>query len=257
MKRWAVMLPLLLLSSCLLQRVLIAKLDTIIEYRVSSLMQLYIAQDRVLEKDVAAYLNAQKAIAPRIIELVKSINLNLPDDGKRVVLELLQLYRDLEVDFRRLLIKHMLTLDADQRKYFYAKMKEQIEETTERLQKDRTEDYHDRIEFFIGEITEDQQKMLRPHELIFLDRDRERLLRRQRFQNDLRAILESKTADREALLTERFLRHQRESFSNNAHLEKFLADLVRSLNKDQREHLETKRKEILEMVAQFAQTTYE
>ena len=257
MKRLALLSALLLLSSCLLQRVLIAQLDTLIEYRISSTLQLYVKQDRQLEKDVPAYLNAQRVIAPRLKVLVQSIRLDNPDESKRLMTEILDIYRTLEEDFRKMLIKHMLSLDASQRKTFYLKLKEQNEELFEKLKKDRTEEYHDRIEFFIGDLTEAQQKMLRPHEQIFLDNDRQRLVRREGFQADLREILDGQAANKEQLLTERFLRQQRESFTNTKHLEGFLADLIKSLNKEQRELLAESRQEILQTIYQFSRTTYE
>lgn len=256
MRFLALLAPLLLLSSCLLQKVLVAQLDTIIEYRLSSTLQLYVKQDRVLEQDVASFLNAQRALAPQLEQLLKSANVDRPNDIPQFLEAVLTVYRAIESDFRKVLVKHLLTLDKEQRKTFYAKLKEMNEESYEKLKKDRTEEYHDRMEFFIGELTKTQEKMLRPYEAVFLERDRQRLLRREGFQADMKRILESESPTREQELLERFLRQQRESFSDVKHLEAFLKELLLSLTKEQREHLEEKRREFINMVKQFAGTTY-
>lgn len=256
MKRLAVLTSLLLLSSCLLQRVLVSQLDTLIEFRMSNTLQLYVKQDRVMEKDVAEFLNAQRALAPQMEAILKSADINKPDDIPRFLEEVLTLYRAIESDFRKILVKHLLTLDKEQRKTFYGKLKEMNEESYEKLKKDRTEEYHDRMEFFIGDLTDSQEKLLKPHEAVFLDKDRQRLVRREGFQADIKTILESNSPTREQELLERFLRQQRDSFSDVKHLEGFLKELLKSLTKEQKEHLQEKRQEFLEMIKQFAGTTY-
>lgn len=257
MKKWALLLSPLLLTSCLLQRVLVAKLDSIIEYKVSHTMQLYVAQDRVLEKDVPTYLNAQHAMAPTMIALIKSIDVKKPEESTRIITELLAIYRALDSDFRKILVKHLLTLDASQRKTFFKNLKKENEETLERLNENQTDRYHERMEYFIGELTSAQAKILAPHEQIFLERDRERLVRRKIFQAKIKDILERKDDTRQKLLLQSFLEYQAESATKIDHLVPFLKDLTKSLTKEQKAHFEEKRAEILEMVVQFSKTNYE
>lgn len=237
---------------------LVSKLDTIIEFRTSSTLQLYVKQDRVLEKDVADYLNAQRSLAPRALELIQSIDIEKPQDSSRVLTEVLAVYRTVDTDFRQVLVKHLLTLDKEQRKAFYEKLKEQNQELFEKLKKDRTDLYQERMQFFIGDLTEAQQKLLRPHEQVFLERDRQRLVKREAFQADIKMILEAtKDPQRAEKLRARFLQHQQDTFSNTAHVEAFLKDLLPSLNKEQKQHFQEKKLEVLEMVQQFAVTKYE
>lgn len=257
MRRWPLLLCPLLLTSCLLQRVLVAKLDTIVEYRLSHTMQLYVAQDRILEKDIPAFLNAQHAMAPTMIALIKSIDTSKPEESTRIITELLKIYRALDTDFRKVLVKHLLTLDASQRKTFFKNLKKENEETFDRLKENQTERYHERMEYFIGDLTKEQSKMLAPHEKIFLDRDRQRLIRREAFQAKIKEIMERKDDNREKMLLESFLQYQVDSATKIDHLVPFLQDLTKSLTKEQKEHFEEKRTEILEMIVQFSKTTYE
>ena len=99
--------------------------------------------------------------------------------------------------------------------------------------------------------------MLTPHEQIFLERDRERLIRRKIFQAKIKDILERKDDTREKLLLQSFLEYPTESATKIDHLVPFLKDLTKSLTKEQKAHFEEKRAEILEMIAQFSKTTYE
>lgn len=246
------------LSSCLLGKVLVTKLDTVIELRMGHTMQLYVAQDRVLEKDVAAFLNGHRTFVPELLTLVRAIDPKKADLIPEQTQTLLKLYRGLVLDFTRdVLVKTVLTLDKSQRKVFFDKLREQNEELREKLKVGRTEEYHDRMEYFVGDLTDAQLEALRPFEKEFHEQDTARLARREQFQAQLAPLLELQTPDRQARVLAAFEASFEAGTVAIPGIVRFLQELCRRLNKDQREHLEERRQDIIDILQGYAATTYE
>ncbi len=247
-----------LLSGCAFQRLAVTQLDNLVEIQLGSKLDLYRNQKKVLEADVSLLLESQKPYLESLILLVKKIDPTkvetFPDTWSEISTE----YRRVAHAFSGILAKHLVTLDPKQRAHFFTKMKTENEEILERSKKQSVENSAKRVVFFLGEVTESQEKVLERNLPEIKRRSLARLERRELLHKKLADILSSTafSADKERSVLAAFEAYQLDAAQEQGPVVQMIQDLCRELTPTQIKTFQEKRKDALELAALYKETDF-
>lgn len=253
--RLSLLLFALLLQGCALQSYLAGQVDLLIEMRMQANLDLYYQQKKKLGPDIDRWLNQQKTYLPEVKEFVVGIDPKSQDI--KLVMETFNLYYQRSAhEFNQLFCRYLAQLDVPQQKHFFDHQIEDNKELENQISKMNLELLEERVSFFMGEITASQRPLLKSYLPHWIERSKLRLARRLELQAKLKEIFTLPAADREGALNQAFQTYVETSFQNMAPVETFLKQLKATLTPDQIEQLLKRKKQLLELLDSFSQSSF-
>jgi hypothetical protein len=254
-------LPLFLLLficvACAARELVIKNADSMLEYQVNKRLPLTTAQKNELQKDVDLFLNTEKKIAKEILPVIDQINLLGPKEASSAYHKMEGFYRKISSDFSGLIAKYMVKLDEKQQVEFFENLKEESKKYGKKSQKERHEDAQERLERFVGDLSDEQKSILKSYDSFFKKQSLKRMERRKDLHERFKEILSGTQlpAEKEKSLQKVYMSHQEVTLRESKTPE-LIQKFIPTLSKDQREHFREKTMEVKEILRYFIQSSY-
>lgn len=247
------LLLLLLLTGCAAQRLVISQIDNIIEFQTGSKLSLYYRQKDALEKDVTTYLKGLQKEVPGWKVKLAALDLKKPETLDSFWDDLQNQYLAVSKGYVHVLAKYLALLDAKQQISFFEAMKEENDEIRESpAQRNKLAE---RVEFFFGEVSTQQEQVISDNMPLLKERQMARLKRREELHAKLKAIYATTGAKEEKIRTA-FDAYQERLMVDQQPLFKMYRDLCRGLTTKQEMKFKERQKEMGELLDHFARGNY-
>lgn len=256
MKLASLLLISTLYYSCTGKKIIAKNVDLIVELQIEKRLPLYAAQKDQLSKDVKTFLNNHKGLTKKSLPIISEIELN----PERVDLQydtLNSLYKELALQFSKLIAKYMAILDTKQQKEF----KETLEGENRSLKRinsdDQVEKARERMESLLGTITDEQIKLIKDQRSYLDARHKLRISRKEALNEKFSKIykMDSSILAREHSFYEAFENYQA-TYPENTKNKEIIKKILLTLNEDQKAVLKNKIKELKEILMYYLENNY-
>lgn len=253
-------LPILLTAflgfGCAAKKMAAQNADMYLEHQIEQRLPLYSAQKTALAKDVDRFLTEQKEFAKVALPAIKSIELDANKIDRQYD-HLEQIYRNLALNFAKLMSRYMAQLDHKQQKDFAKNLKDE-NTTLARLTADaRIEKIAHRFESIFGSLSDEQRNIIKSHKSRWETRHLNRLKRREALHAKFTEIYKQDLSNdgRTKYFVEAFHEYQR-SYPESEHNKEILKLLIPTLSPKQRVELQEKSNDLQEILGHYLETDY-
>lgn len=245
------------LVSCAAKQTAVEFADTMIESQIERRLPLYSKQKQALKVDVDKFLMGKKKIAQDMLPILDKINLDDHSNVDQSFQKLENFYKQISIDFGKLMAKYMAPLDKKQQKDFFDVLAAENKEIESKNSTDRKHDLEAKVEKLIGTVTDGQKKFLADYHVYFDERNTGRLENRKRLHNEFRTILEQDLSveSKELMIQDAFKSYQERAFAGNRSLE-IIKKFTPTMTLKQKETFREKTRELKEIIGYFIQTDY-
>lgn len=240
------------LFGCTAKKMAIDNADSLIAYQVSKDLPLNTSQKDQLKKNIKTFLNTLKPQAKSFQEALNKFDPGNLETLDSTYKELEEGYLKIAHDFSKILAESMASFDKTQQSKYLENQKNK----TSKIKKSKSK-IKERLEYFIGKMTEEQHNLIAAYSGYFAERAEARINRRVKLQETFKTLFEQNLSqtEKEKLMHEAFVSYQKESLTGNKNLE-MLRALLPTLNEHQMKHLNNRKKEIIDLLKYFAQREY-
>lgn len=272
------LLLLIFLSSCSLTSLAVKNLNWIISRQVKNHLDLYYNQEKQLDIDVAQYLNRQKKQVPALLELVQMLQNKNTRTIKIEEVELFRknlrlMYYTIADDFNaNILSPYLAQINDPQLKHFRNENNKRNIELKNKIN-DKDSDIFKRIEFLIGNFTDNQRKILKSIQPQIRGLQKLRLRRKKEFQIKLyqvisTSILPKQEVTKKVEIQKLFYNYihkvdlendpivLKQNENNNKAINQAILQIFNSLNQEQTKILQEKVRWLKNVVQSFKSTKY-
>lgn len=247
-------------NACGFKSLVIPHVDWIITRNLSAQMALNSDQKNELRKDITKLLEDRKPQATRINQYLKSINVN-NIQVDQFYGNAKEEYKDLLKAFLPIYSKHLANLNEGQLTEFEKSYKEKNKEIKEQLADYDDEKLFSRFENNIGSLTDEQEKLLKAEISNFKKVQENRLERRIQYQKSVLEILKKKITAKEKQkeiykLSWDYNTQRRDAETQNKNVVT-TQKVFSSLNKDQKEELQSNINNYSEWISYFISENYQ
>ena len=273
--RWTLILSFLILGGCSMASVAIKNLDWIISRQVKNQLDLYYNQEKKLDIDVTHFLKRQKVQVSPLSNLINELSTELKNkkriklqDVEEFRLKMSGFYYKIADDFNaNILSKYLCEINAAQLAHFREENTKQNIELKEKISSGESTTFK-RIEFFTGDFTPKQQKMLTDILPSIKKLQKLRLKRRKELQIKLYQIIASTKEDKQKTIQTLFYNyvHKVDLKKDPKSLQQFEKDLqkvnlqivtiLNSLSSKQVKTLNEKLKWMQDLLQSFERTRF-
>lgn len=253
------LLPLIvLLQACAFKSAAVGQLDTFIEYQTASRLDLYLHQKQQLEKDVNTLLTQQQKSLSEVKQLLNAIDLKNEAELKSQWDQITLLYHRVALAYAQIFSKYLASLDGNQQKSFFAKMKEENQEIKQKNRERSVENLSERVEYFLGSINNKQREVLKQHLTLLNQRAKARLKRRELLHKNFKKILEQKqtTESARAQIYQAFVNYQDDTLKSQESFFDLIKDIATHSDEQQKKTFIEKKQEVMELVNLFEKAEY-
>ncbi len=244
----------LLIYSCSFKSVIVPNLDYILADRIGDELDLYYSQEKQVKKEIKQLFISHKDKIKQLRLIVEKVSVEKTRLSE-VYKSFEKVYIELGTPINKLLARYVVKLDRDQRKNFYENLRKKNEKIRERLKKNNPQRYFERFEFFFGDLNKDQKQILISNEASYKTLSKERLLKREKIQSNMKKVLRDKTKNNKLKIKEiEKLFNLSLHFKMTEARKKTLSSiekLLQSLTQKQKDHFRLKKDEILSWFDEF------
>lgn len=242
---------------CTAKKMAIDNAETLITYQIGKGLPLNKPQKKELNKNVISFLNGLKSLSKKLQDVIQKFN---PEDLETLgptYQELEKGYLLIAQDLSKVLAYSMANFDKTQQNEYLEIQKKK----TSKIKKNKSAEHltksKERLEHFLGQVTQEQQNLLAGYNGYFEERAQRRIVRREKLQEHFKEIFtrDISATEKEKLIFEAFVNYQNESLAGNKNLE-MLKVLLPTLKKDQMRHLNSKKNEIIDLLEYFSEKEY-
>ncbi len=246
-----------LLPGCTFQKLAVGQLDTLLEMQTAPRLDLYRPQRQELARDIDRLLLQQKSRGPALQALLNRIDPARPQLFTEQWNELSAHYKAIAGAYTALLVRYLSVLDKKQGQHFIDKVLQENRELQKKAPQP-VQQWRERLDYFFGELTEQQEKTLLANELLLKERWRKRLAMRLQLQQRLIDILQGSlfNTEKERQLTVAFAEYQQAMAQGQEDLIKLLQDLCRRLTAQQREIFAERKIDLQALITHYLNTDY-
>ncbi len=242
---------------CAAKKMAIDNAETLIIYQIGKDLPLSKPQKNELNKDVISFLNGLKPLSTKLQYVLQKFN---PADLETIdstYQELEKSYLIIAQDFSKILARSMADFNQTQQNEYLEIQKKKASKIKKNKPSERLKKSKERLEHFLGQVTEEQQNLLAGQNAYFEERALSRIERRGKLQEQFKEIFSKDitSTEKEKLIFEAFVNYQKESLAGNKNLE-MLKVLLPTLKKDQIKHLNSKKNEIIDLLKYFNKKEY-
>lgn len=242
---------------CAAKKMAIDNAETLITYQIGKDLPLSKPQKNELNKDVISFLNGLKPLSTKLQDVLQKFN---PADLETIdstYQELEKSYLIIAQDFSKILARSMADFNQTQQNEYLEIQKKKASKIKKNKPSERLKKSKERLEHFLGHVTEEQQNLLAGQNAYFEERALSRIERRGKLQEQFKEIFSKDitSTEKEKLIFEAFVNYQKESLAGNKNLE-MLKVLLPTLKEDQIKHLNSKKNEIIDLLKYFNKKEY-
>jgi hypothetical protein len=245
-------LILFIFLGCGAKKLIVANADFLLEREITKRLPLNDHQKMKLHSEITTFLNEHKPYVQKKLPDLKKIELNLKDLEKNLTL-LQSTYQDLAKDFNHLLARHLAHLNKEQVSQMMETLRKENKNIEEKVKKKSNKAAKNFKKIF-GEISPQQEKILKDHKAFFTEQSSNRLTKRKKLQADLEVLFEKKSQD-PALYEKAFMNIYGEKLDHTG-WKNFLAALIPTLTETQKKNFNLKKFEIIDILELYLQHKY-
>ena len=251
------LLTCLLLSSCGLKELVVKNLDTFLNYQISKHIPLTAQEKEKLKKDVSNILNNAKPQGIKLLEVIKTLNIDDKENVAAKYYEIKGVYEVISDEFIHLIAKSLSNLNQDEAKEFLEFQKKELKKLEIKVERKDTTSIYKGIKNIIGDLTDTQEKILKDYDSFFLQKYIERVQRRKKTLEDIETTLEDSlpTSEKEKNLYNILNLTHKKSMSEEKFLE-IILKIQSTLIEKQKTHFNQHKIDVEEMIEYFISTKY-
>lgn len=246
----------LLGSGCAAKKMMVRHADNLLEVQLLKRLPLYEAQKKNLSKEVSAFMNEQKQLVQNALPILNDLELS------QVKIEsqydrLHSAYKQLALNFSKLMSRFMAQLDKKQQKEFDQKLTEENEEIAKTKLQTRLDKINERLEILLGNLSDEQKHLIKNHRKYFEDRHILRLKRREKLHERFREIYRLNLSDesRATYFYEAFEDYQM-GYPESEKNKEIILQLIPTLSSKQKEIFKNRLTDLKEILQYYLETDY-
>jgi hypothetical protein len=246
-----------LLGGCAAKKLIIRNADTLLANQVEKRLPLHSHQQRQLRSDLKRFLNEKKAVARDVMTLIDDINPDAPAKVEDQYQKLSDHYKQVALDFSRLLSRYIAQLDQRQQRQFFSTLETENRDLEKKKSSARRKQLEERLIKVFGKLTEEQRKLIDSEQEHFDRQFRVRLERRRELQSKIRGILQGAETEaaRSDAIYQAFVDFHEESIAKSRNLQ-LLQKFLPTLDASQKSSLQGRLQEVKEMLSYYLETSY-
>jgi hypothetical protein len=249
-----------LLSSCGFKTIVINNLDFAVSKKMGDILYLDNDQEDVMDDDVDELLNNFKPIAKDLITLANNIEI----DHKQVAgygKEVRHIYKDTVTLIYPVMIKHLITLNREQKEKVYKDLKKDIGDARRTVKKNKTDYLAKKFNFFFKKLTDKQVKIVENYKVHYYEYKKIRASEQEKFLNDLKKALGNdklEINDKKKMLTQAHIDYfvEREDQKQQEKIYEMISKIVQVMTDEQKEHFRSKKDDVREFLEAFVKKEY-